>query len=277
MINRRLASIALVGILAITTPVSSLAAEKTGSVVKDRSTYSVSALYKSALDTLVSEGTISSDQEETIISTMTPKYKASEKTVKHTNPFESLVTAGTITEDQLTAINTALQSMKDSDKTMDDILDSLVAGGTITSTQEEAIVDAMPSWGERSNNKNTTAANKKPTSRFESLVTAGTITKDQLTAIETALKSAKRSDKTIEDILSSLVTNGTITTTQEKAIMDGMPSREDRSQNRDTAVANKKPSSRFESLVTAGTITEDQLTAVQTALKTALESTHKSN
>ncbi|MGB8454859.1 MAG: hypothetical protein WCD89_21335 [Anaerocolumna sp.] len=285
MIKRRMASITLVGILAIITPMSSLAAEKTGSTVKDRSTYSVSALYKSALDTLVTEGTISSAQEEAIIDTMPSRgdksnnRSAAEANKKPASRFERLVTAGTITEEQLTAIETALKTAKETDRTIEDILDSLVTDGIITTTQEEAIMDGMPSIKDRSLNRDTSDYNKKPTSRFESLVTAGTITEDQLTVIEAALKSAKESDKSMQDILDSLVTDGTITSAQEEAITSNVFLKNGKAGNSMNDKAGKKNriTGQLESLVTTGTITEDQLTAIQTALKAALESTFKSN
>jgi len=99
------------------------------------------------------------------------------------------------------------------------------------------------------------------TTKLASLVTAGTITADEQTAIETAITSANGN---ITTALTNLVTAGTITSAQETAIetalaqKDGYGFNNGNNQNRLTT--------KLADLVTAGTITSDeQLLLVLTA------------
>jgi len=99
-----------------------------------------------------------------------------------TTALADLVTAGTITSTEETAIETALAQQggqtggehKDIFKTK---LDALVTVGTITADEETAIETAI------------TSANGNITTALANLVTAGTITSDQENTIETALVS----------------------------------------------------------------------------------------
>ncbi|SPF53728.1 conserved hypothetical protein [Candidatus Desulfosporosinus infrequens] len=94
-------------------------------------------------------------------------------------------------------------------------LDSLVTAGTITQAQETAIQTAM------------STATKSPDgfkTALDGLVTAGTITQVQETAIETAMTSARGNfnrghNGGLKTALDSLVTAGTITQAQETAIL----------------------------------------------------------
>jgi competence protein ComGC len=65
-----------------------------------------------ALDSLVSSGTITEDQETAIANIL--MFSSGENSTSQTNPFEdildSLVSAGTITQDQETAIGSAFKS-----------------------------------------------------------------------------------------------------------------------------------------------------------------------
>ena len=80
------------------------------------------------------------------------------------------------------------------------------------------------------------------------------------------MKSAKVSGKTIEDILNELVTAGTLTSAQKEAVISVIPEKKTAS-NRENRFTNK-----LESLVTDGTITEDQLTAIQTSIDKVFKS-----
>ena len=105
--------------------------------------------------------------------------------------LDTLVTAGAITSDQETSIEEALASAKDP-STIKTQLDALVTAGTITSDEETAIEEALtPSDKGGSNNRGN--GDKQDNTDFikyalDALVTAGTITSDQETAILEVLK-----------------------------------------------------------------------------------------
>ena len=60
--------------------------------------------------------------------------------------MDSLVTAGTITQAQETAIQTAMSTATKSEAGMKTAMDSLVTAGTITQAQEDAITTAMTAY-----------------------------------------------------------------------------------------------------------------------------------
>jgi len=98
-------------------------------------------------------------------------------------------------------------------------LDSLVTAGTITQAQEDAVQTAMmPKKGAFQGHKNGFKT------ALDSLVTAGTITQAQEDAITTALTPKKGAFQKgqnggFKTALDSLVTAGTITQAQETAIL----------------------------------------------------------
>jgi competence protein ComGC len=84
---------------------------------------------KTQLDTLVTAGTITADQETAVLNLFTRQDngKAGNHKDGMKTQLDALVTAGTITADQETAIQTALQSSKGDFKTE---LASLVTAGS---------------------------------------------------------------------------------------------------------------------------------------------------
>jgi competence protein ComGC len=65
---------------------------------------------------------------------------------KRENPLDKLVTAGTITSAQETAMISAMKTARESGTKTNfkTVLDNLVTAGTITSAQETAMMSAMP-------------------------------------------------------------------------------------------------------------------------------------
>jgi len=127
-----------------------------------------------------------------------------------TTALADLVTAGTITSTEETAIETAITSANGNITTA---LANLVTAGTITSTQETAIKTALAKQGGEHKDMFT--------AKLADLVTAGTITADEETAIETAITSANGN---ITTALANLVTAGTITSDQENTIETALSS-----------------------------------------------------
>ena len=144
------------------------------------------------------------------------------------NSLDSLVTAGTITQAQADAIQTAMEAAKPTGGPGNggehkggfaSVLDSLVTEGTITQAEEDAIQTALKAV--------------KPSdsvSALDALVSAGTITQAQADAIQTAIEAAKptgdlgkggdlnRGKGGYTSVLDSLVTEGTITQAQADAV-----------------------------------------------------------
>ncbi len=178
---------------------------------------------KTKLDPLVTAGTITKDQETAALNLLTPsktnkKSNTQAKKEKSTSSLkttlDSLVTAGTITQDQETAIlNSSSQEKSERKAEMDKVknmtqaerkayfqskktagktnfLDSLVTSGTITKDQETAIKNLLTS------NKNTNIQAKKEKftnllkTKLDTLVTSGSITQDQETAMINALTTS---------------------------------------------------------------------------------------
>jgi competence protein ComGC len=112
------------------------------------------------------------------------------------NPLDDLVTAGTITQDQANAIQSAFQAGGNSIKSSGTYnnrpknpLDSLVSTGVITQKQETAIKNAFETV-RKANQPTSDTSNTTKTNPLDSLVSAGTITQDQENAIQDAFEAA---------------------------------------------------------------------------------------
>ncbi len=132
------------------------------------------------------------------------------------NPFDSLVKAGTITQAQADAIQSAMKTGRESKKSMKDVLDGLVSAGTITQDQENAIVKSFPAREGKG------GSDRRHGNPMDSLVTTGTMTQAQADAVHSAFRSAMESQKSFKDALDSLVSAGTITQAQADAIQNAM-------------------------------------------------------
>jgi competence protein ComGC len=154
------------------------------------------------------------DSSSTISATpLTPSVKGD-----HQGPLAGLVAKGTITQGQADAIKVALQAQHSTDKTARDTatadaLAALVSKGTITQAQATAITNADRHG-------------------LRDLVSNGTLTKDHLMAVITALKALRPAkpmsplDSRLSSVLSSLVAKGTITQAQADAVIAAKPTRE---------------------------------------------------
>jgi len=175
-------------------------------------------------------------------------------------------------------------------------LDSLVSAGTISADQETAVQTALtsPSGGTTPPSGSGAFAGHDFTSqikvKLDALVTAGTISTDQETALVTALTPS--SDETapsagaghdftsqIKVKLDALVTAGTISADQETAVENALAPSSDGtnlSAGTDTGAGNdftQQIKVKLDALVTAGTISADQETAIQAALNSSSNAT----
>ena len=219
---------------------------------------------KTALDKLVTAGTITQAQEEAVLKLYTPgEGMKGGPQGERKNPMDELVTAGTITQAQLDAIESAMKSGMESKQTMEDILSGLVTAGTLTQAQVDAIQQAMPA---RDGKGGPQGERKNP---MDELVTAGTITQAQLDAIESAMKTARESKQSMEDVLAGLVTAGTLTQDQLDAIQKAMPGKDGNGGPQGFAQGERK--NPLDELVTAGKITPAQADAIESAVKAVFE------
>ncbi|MGE4484165.1 MAG: hypothetical protein AB7C97_03505 [Oscillospiraceae bacterium] len=147
----------------------------------------MSAFYKSAIDSLVKDGTLTQKQADTIESSM-PKDGKRAHAGERKSPIGDLVEAGTITREQADSIRKAIKAAKGSDKTLSDVLKELVSEGTLTTEQAEAITSCMPKNGGWTHSGEC----KGPLSDF---VANGTITQEQADAIYKAVKDTMDAEK----------------------------------------------------------------------------------
>ena len=116
---------------------------------------------------------------------------STQSVTKATSTLNALVSAGTITQDQATAIQSAFEASSK----------NIQASGTYTN---------------------------RPKNPLESLVSAGTITKEQETAVkgafDSSMKPGRAEGKDSTATLDSLVAAGTITQAQEDSIQDSFES-----------------------------------------------------
>lgn len=184
------------------------------------------------------------------------------------NLLDNLVKAGTITQDQLKAIQESMKQTKDSlntQKTMKERLDSLVTAGTITQAQEDAVIK------EYDTAKALMQAEQEE--RLGEIAKEKGITVDELKAQmeERKAEIGQRGHSDFKgivekvNVLDGLVTAGTITADQQKAIQETLKP------TKDSQKTQKTVKERLDSLVTAGTITQEQEAAVIKAYDAAKE------
>lgn len=228
-------------------------------------------MMKSELDKLVTAGTITADQETTILNNAKQEQTARQAEMDKTK---------NMTDAERKAY---FESKKTTEKT--DFLSTLVTAGTLTQTQADAIsaVVHQGPGGQRQPGENSDQAKTE----LDKLVTAGTLTADQETAILNSIKQeqtgrqaemekvknmteAERKTyfeikKTTEkaDSLSTLVTAGTLTQTQADAVKNvihqgpgGMGDR------RDGGQSSEGMKTQLDTLVSAGTITQTEETNI---------------
>jgi hypothetical protein len=133
------------------------------------------------------------------------------------NKWDSLVTAGTITQaEETAAIALFTPSKSETPKThvnsVKTKLDILVTTGTITQAQETTVLNLMTPTKGRKDNKG------RIKTGLDGLVTTGTITSAQETSIITALTPINP----MKTKLDTLVTAGTLTSDQEAAMINAL-------------------------------------------------------
>ena len=141
----------------------------------------IQSVYQTALSNLVSNGTITQSQADSITNSL-PSDKGLgtaplKKTQKAGGFLSSLVSNGTITQAQAASIEDAMKTARESGKSMSDVLSQLVSSGTITQSQSDSITKNLPDKEGRSCG-----------GFLNSLVTAGTITQDQANAVYSEIK-----------------------------------------------------------------------------------------
>lgn len=194
-------------------------------------------------------------------------------------------------------------------KIMNKILTAVIAGGVLVSAGTAAFAASTSSSSTGTNTTRKEARMNKENksdmmkTELDKLVTAGTITEAQKTAIldkvsqqqserqaemdkvksmteaerQTYFESKKTTEKT--DLLSSLVTDGTLTQAQADTIKSALPQGHGGKGNkRGGGMSSEKIKTQLDTLVTAGTITQDEedkiisyMTAKQTERQTEMD------
>lgn len=131
--------------------------------------------------------------------------------------LSSLVESGTISQDEATAIREAMKASHESDRAakqaeretkINDVLSGLVANGTLTQAQADAIASADRGG-------------------MRELIANGTVDREDLQAVKTAMRAAHESDREAHQaereadraaVLSNLVADGTLTQEQADAV-----------------------------------------------------------
>ena len=268
--KKKLVVAVLAGVLTIAGAISAFAADQPSSVNPVNNKHfrrfdisKISTTIKSAIDSLVTAGTITQTQADAVLKSATPADRKWAPVEGRKNPIDELITAGTITQAQADSIYSAMKTGRETKKSMEDILKELVTADTITEAQQQAVLKTLPQKGIT----NRPSYGRK--NQMDSLVTEGTITQAQADALQEALKPGKDSRKPIEDVLNGLVSSGTITQVQEDAILKAFPS------GTKKGMRGAERNEPLSGLVTAGTITQAQADAITTAIKSALNSLDK--
>jgi competence protein ComGC len=261
--KKKLAGALLAGVITVTGATSAFAADQpTNSLqnVYQRQFHKIditemSTKIKSAIDSLVSAGTITQAQADAALKAYARgEGKGMFHAISRRNPMSELVTSGTITQAQADAIYNALKTVRESKKTIEVILKDLVTAGTITQAQSDAAFKCFTPKDREFIHMN---IGGNPMSE---LVTSGTLTQTQLDAINKVIKTG----------MDSLVAAGTITQAQADAIEKARPSFEGKDLN-----IMKFRNNPLDELVTAGTITQAQADAINIAIKSAMNSLDK--
>ncbi|GKU24912.1 hypothetical protein [Clostridium folliculivorans] len=150
--------------------------------------------------------------------------------VSFTNPLESLVSSGTITEDQKTAIQDAFNSSMKLNvagtygSRPTNPISKLVSSGVISQNQADSIKETFKNISKSHMHHKRPEGISNIDEKLSGLVSDGTISEDQQTSVINAFKSLKENSNTseskFEDPLDSLVESGTITEAQKDSIMN---------------------------------------------------------
>jgi competence protein ComGC len=165
----------------------------------------------------------------------------------HSKAFESLVNDGTITSDQASVIKNAMSSdsidVSDGSNPLKAVLDSLISDGTITSDQEDAIVATLAL---EDSDATSDIQMDKPMGPpppppkdseddgeddylqefLQSLVDSSNISDDQKASIESILNLSSSDSESesnpLQAALNSLISDGTITRDQASAVAEAL-------------------------------------------------------
>ena len=170
-----------------------------------------------------------------------------------------------------------------------DPLQSLVDSGTITEDQETAIKSAIENAIQSSAYSRykiqSTSQNEENSDPLAELVSNGTITEDQKSAIKSVLDnemktrhapppppSQNNTQNSLETSLDSLVSSGTITEDQKSEVLKAMKAAYESSVSQTNSTDSTTKTDPLDALVAAGTITKDQEAAIKSAFEDGIKS-----
>jgi polyhydroxyalkanoate synthesis regulator phasin len=171
------------------------------------------------------------------------------------NSLDELVSSGTITTEQEDAIKQSIMASMQGGQAMQgpppgmppemtDSLDGLVSSGTLTEDQEDTIMSAIDSAMQSSNGS--MSIEDIIAGVLDDLVSSGTLTDDEEDTVQSALSSSQKDDYSVEtqDMLSGYMLQ----------------------QARDSYNSTSGIADPLESLVSSGTITQDQEDIIKSML-----------
>jgi BMFP domain-containing protein YqiC len=135
---------------------------------------------------------------------------------KRENPFESLVTQGIITDEELETLKEALETGRNEEKTFEEVLDELVTESIITSDQKIAITDTLPSPKEN-------VHKHKKGNPLDMFINEGILTDEEFETLREALVAGRDEGKTFEETLGELESESVITSEQKTTILNTIP------------------------------------------------------
>ena len=151
--SKRLAGLILAGVITISGATSAFAADQSsihqaaGRNKPARMDFSkMSAEMKAAIEKLVTAGTITQAQADTVLKIYTPAERKGAADRERKHPIAELVTAGTITQaqaDEVAKVFTPGERKGMTDKARNNPMDDLMEAGTITQSQADAIDTAV--------------------------------------------------------------------------------------------------------------------------------------
>lgn len=205
------------------------------------------------LDSLVSAGTITSEQAEAIDAAL----RSGEPGDGTDNPLASLIADGTITQDQADSVKSTLDAGRPRDF-MSSTLDSLVSAGTLTQEQADAVSESMKQGMQ--------GMQGPPPPPPPEEASSSSSSSDDETYSATELASMS-----IEEIL-KLLSSGSITSQEALKAIEGQQDNSVEATGSSTAnSAAQAPTDPLDGLVADGTITQDQADAIQTAFRQAVD------
>lgn len=227
-------------------------------------------VYPDVLESLTDDGTITQEQADAISEAMSPAKDQTDETADRPAKPDRAAASGETAEKPAERETTsgAISARTDGTRPEGGRMKGMRlegAGSQGTEAEgtrpERARFEGTGTDGNEEEKEMFTGEHKSP---LDELVSDGTLTQEEADAVLEALKEARDSGETCDEILDTLVSEEVITQEQADAIVDAMPVLEEKG-------SAQMHGNLLSELVSDGTITQEQADAVLDAVKTAME------